>query len=240
VGATTEATKPRRIRLYVQPGGVRDPIKLSYSTDEILSEHPYATANRAPGGDCSPLLHGGYDDAGIYVSPRTLERWPAIRNWQASLAAKGNELIDASTEILVAEHFPNHAQMKLLLDSGINLPLWRSLTTTGIVEGYGRMLADITAPDFASIVVEDISGTATAHLNKGLLVAHGLDEGGSDGAPGAHDRMWFTARDMLFGPSAYTTPDMPARAARRRQPGITRDSAGARGFDQAIDGHSPD
>ncbi len=72
------------------------------------------------------------------------------------------------------------------------------------------MLAEATAPDFQNIVEEDISGTATGHLNKGLLVAHGLDEGGSpERGEGGHDAMWFAVRDMLFGKHAYPRAEVP-------------------------------
>jgi hypothetical protein len=105
--------------------------------------------------------------------------------------------------------------MKLLLAAGVTLPLWNNLTTTGIIEGRGRMLATIQAPDFQPLVVEDISRTATAHLNRGLFLAHGLDEGG-DGtdAVGAHDRMWYVARDLVLGENAHPIPEIPERAGR--------------------------
>jgi len=105
--------------------------------------------------------------------------------------------------------------MKLLLANGITLPLWNNLTTTGIIEGRGKMLAQITAPDFQPLVEEDISETATAHLNKGLFVAHGLDEGG-DGISdvGAHDQMWYVARDLVLGENAHPIPEIPDRGGR--------------------------
>jgi len=59
----------------------------------------------------------------------------------------------------------------MLLQHGVTLPLWNSLTTTGIIEGRGRMLTGITAPDFQALVEEDISETATAHLNRGIVLA---------------------------------------------------------------------
>jgi len=41
-------------------------------------------------------LHGGFDAAGNYISPRTLNRWPAIRAWSDALTARGHDLVDAS------------------------------------------------------------------------------------------------------------------------------------------------
>ena len=186
-------------------------MQLSYSADEILADPPFARPNAFG----ERRLHGGYDASGAYVSPRTLNRWPAIRAWRAALEARGGELIDASTRILRAPHYPSLAQMKLLLAGGVTLPLWNSLTTTGIIEGRGRMLATITAPDFQALVEEDISETATAHLNKGLFAAHGLDEGGDGtGRIGAHDLMWFLARDLVLGAGAHPIPEIPERGGR--------------------------
>ncbi len=186
-------------------------MKLVYSKEEILSDPPFARLNTFG----AKRLHGGYDADGKYLSPRTLGRWPAIHAWQASLKAKGGELIDASTRLLSAPHFPNLPQMKLLLNAGVTLPLWNSLTTTGIIEGRGKMLATITAPDFQALVEDDISETATAHLNKGLFVAHGLDEGG-DGVSdvGAHDEMWYVVRDLALTPNLHPIPVIPDRGGR--------------------------
>ena len=186
-------------------------MQLRYSTEEILADHPYARPNMFG----ERQLHGGYDADGVYRSPRTLKRWPAIQAWQANFAKAGGELIDASTRIMRAPHYPNLAQMKLLLANGVTLPLWNNLTTTGIIEGRGRMLATIQAPDFQPLVEEDISEMATAHLNRGLFVAHGLDEGG-DGSDkiGAHDRMWYLARDLVLGENAHPIPEIPERGGR--------------------------
>ena len=186
-------------------------MQLRYSADEILADHPYARPNLFG----QRQLHGGYDAQGVYRSPRTYTRWPAIQAWRERFAACGGELIDASTRILQAPHYPNLAQMKLLLANGVTLPLWNNLTTTGIIEGRGRMLAQIQAPDFQPLVEEDISEMATAHLNRGLFVAHGLDEGGDGtGKVGAHDQMWYLARDLVLGANAHPIPDIPDRGGR--------------------------
>ena len=190
---------------------VGEVLSLRYSTAEILADHPFFRPNRFG----ARKLHGGYDAAGGYVSPRTLNRWPAIKGWRERLVAGGGELIDASTRILSAPHYPNLAQMKLLLGAGVTLPLWNSLTTTGIIEGRGRMLATITAPDFQPLVEENLSETGTGHLNRGLFIAHGLDEGGDGKSDvGAHDQMWYLARDLLLGENAHPIPEIPERSGR--------------------------
>src|SRR5579863_862543 len=186
-------------------------MQLRYSTEEILADPPFARLNSFG----ARRLHGGYDAAGTYISPRTFGRWPAIKAWQENFRRNGGELIDASTRLLRAPHYPNHDQMKWLLANGVTLPLWNTMTTTGIIEGRGKMLAQITAPDFQALVEEDISETGLAHLNKGLFVAHGLDEGG-DGVSdvGAHDQMWYVARDLVLGENAHPIPEIPERGGR--------------------------
>src|ERR1019366_3885396 len=155
-------------------------MQLRYSSEEILADHPYARPNLFG----ERRLHGGYGADGVYYSPRTLKRWPAIQAWRESFEGKGGELVDADTRILNAPHYPNLAQMKFLLANGVTLPLWNNLTTT-------------------------------AHLNRGLFVAHGLDEGG-DGTPaiGAHDQMWYVARDLVLGKNAHPVPEIPERGGR--------------------------
>ncbi len=203
-------------------------MKLIYARDEILADAPYVRANLYG----TRRLHGGFDGRGSYISPRTLGRWPAIRAWRDHLLAEGGELIDASTQVLRAPHYPSAAQMKLLLQNGVTLPLWNSLTTIGIIEGRGRMLTTVTAPNFQSMIEGDISGTATAHLNKGLLVAHGLDEGG-DGTDriGAHDAMWFLVRDLALGEGLHPIPELAGREVRpgselREMPALSPEAEG--------------
>ena len=62
---------------------------------------------------------------------------------------------------------------------------------------------------------------AIGHLGNGLLQAHGWDEGGvadpasgAAGGAGAHDQMWFAARDLAFGEGAYPDVDPPENIAR--------------------------
>jgi hypothetical protein len=185
--------------------------KLSYSTEEILAHHPYAK----PHSEAGYKLHGGFDVDGKYISPRTLHRWPAIQAWGDALKSRGHDIVDASPQLIVGEACPSAAQQKFLLELGLGQTLWDSLTVTGVIEARGRQLADAVAPDFQAIIVDDISQTGVGHLNKGLLAAHGLDEGGSaERGEGGHDTMWFAARDMLFGKGAYPVPEIPESLTR--------------------------
>ncbi len=186
--------------------------QLVYSEAELFREHAYAQ----PQYEAGYRLHGGFDADGAYVSPRTLLRWPAVRAWQAELVGRGWPLIDASTRLLQRPNYPSFEQQKLLLDWGLGQTLWNSLTITGAVEARGRRLAEIEqVPDFQPLVLEDIGGTATGHLGKGLLKAHGFDEGGRpDKGEGGHDAMWFAVRDLLFGRDAYPLPQVPESLAR--------------------------
>ncbi|HXC57308.1 MAG TPA: hypothetical protein VNU97_18550 [Rhizomicrobium sp.] len=198
--------------------------KLTYTRDEIMADHDYAQLQIEAGY----RLHGGFDQAGTYVSPRTLNRWPAVAAWQGELKKRGAPLIDASTRLLKRGPYPTVEQQKFLLGHGFGETLWNSLTITGIIEARGGMLAQAVAPDFQQIAVEDISGLCIGHLNKGLLAAHGYDEGGQKALGiGGHDDMWFAVRDALFGKDAYAIPEVPASIARpetgRRMPQIPKE-----------------
>lgn len=185
--------------------------RLVWSREELLAEHAYARPHEVAGR----MLHGGFDARGTYVPPRTLHRWPAIRAWQEALAARGFPLIEATTSLLSSGSYPTGEQQKLLLQHGLGETFWNSLTITGVIEARGRLLIDLPAPDFQKIVLEDLSGTATGHLTKGLLTAHGMDEGGDPRRTlGAHDEMWFAIRDLVFGAGAYPFPEVPASIAR--------------------------
>ncbi|MBL6854431.1 MAG: hypothetical protein ISS15_03055 [Alphaproteobacteria bacterium] len=185
--------------------------KLSYTRDEILADHDYASPQIEDGY----RLHGGFDGKGNYISPRTLNRWPAVEAWQEALKARGGTIIDASRRLLKRGPYPTADQQKFLLGHGFDETLWNSLTVTGIIEARGAMLAQADAPDFQKIVVEDIAETCLGHLNKGLLAAHGYDEGGQKALGiGGHDDMWFAVRDALFGKNAYPIPEVPASISR--------------------------
>ncbi len=56
---------------------------------------------------------------------------------------------------------------------------------------------------------------AIGHLGGGLLLAHGLDEGGQpELGIGGHDVMWFLARDLAFGADAYPDVEPPENIGR--------------------------
>jgi hypothetical protein len=161
-------------------------------------------------------LHGGFVEDGSYVSPRILFRWPAVRAWGEALQRRGWPLIDASGRLLEREGYPTFDQHKLLLKNGLGQALWNSLTVTGIIEGRGQNLCNAVAPDLQPLVVEPLAETALGHLNAGLFYAHGADEGGDPAQPGlgAHDKMWFAARDLVFGKNAYPLVEAPASISR--------------------------
>jgi hypothetical protein len=198
--------------------------KLSFTRDEIMADHAYAQ----PQVEAGYRLHGGFDADGAYVSPRTLNRWPAVEAWQEQLKSRSAPIIDATTRLLKRGPYPTVEQQKFLLGHGFGETLWNSLTITGIIEARGGMLAQAVAPDFQAIVVEDISNTCLGHLNKGMLAAHGYDEGGQKALGiGGHDDMWFAVRDALFGKDAYPIPEVPASIGRpetgRRMPQIPKE-----------------
>ena len=186
--------------------------RLRFSRDELLQSHDYVR----PHEEAGYRLHGGFTADGAYVSPRTLGRWPAVRAWGAALKQRGWPLIDATGDLLQSEGYPSFEQHRLLLNEGFGLSFWNALTVTGIIEARGQALCTLVAPNLGALIQEPLDETATGHLNGGLLYAHGADEGGDPARPGegAHDAMWFAARDLAFGPNAYPLPEAPASISR--------------------------
>ncbi|MES4792497.1 MAG: hypothetical protein C4321_05470, partial [Chloroflexota bacterium] len=108
----------------------------------------------------------------------------------------GTDLLEAPLDAWPPS-YPNVAQARLLLEHGVRAPIVAILTRIGTVEGFGAMIRNAPLPDFSSVFVEDVSGTAMAHLGRGLFEAHARDEAGF-GAEGGHRQMWFAARDIAF------------------------------------------
>ncbi|MEZ5559120.1 MAG: hypothetical protein R3E86_11360 [Pseudomonadales bacterium] len=185
--------------------------QLAYSHDELYSDHEYARRHEIDG----QRLHGGFDAAGHYVPPRSKGRNEAIEAWSDALRNRGGALFAADASLLTGPRMPNVEQQRLLLRNGIGAPFWNSLTITGKIEGRGRVLAEMQFPDLQNVIVEDLSQLAVGHLNKGLLSAHGIDEGGEpERGIGGHDVMWFVARDLTFGSGAYPDVEPPESISR--------------------------
>ena len=187
------------------------PSELRFSREELLRSHPFA----APHVVAGERLHGGFDDAGRYLSPRLLVRAPAIAAWTQALRARGGGLLPADAKLLAGVRATSEAQQKLLLLEGLGQTFWDMMTIIGEIEGRGRLLTEIKFPDLGHAVYEDVSTWAVGHLNHGLLEAHGLDEGGEpQRGIGGHDRMWFALRDLAFGPVGFPAPTVPPRIGR--------------------------
>ena len=164
-----------------------------FSQDELLADHPIAAPLTAHGRRC----HGGFDEDGTYVSPRTRFRWPAIEAWEEQrLEQFGTPILDVPLETW-PENFPNVAQTKFLLANGVREPTIVALTRIGTVEGFGGILRQLPLPEFERCFVEDVTGTAVAHIGRGLFEAHARDEAGH-GDQAGHNEMWFAARDIAF------------------------------------------
>jgi hypothetical protein len=167
--------------------------QLEYAEAELLADHAVAEPLLAGGVRC----HGGFDADGRYVSPRTRHRVPAIEAWQAHhREVFGTEVLEAPLE-LWPPHIPNTAQARLLVERGVPQPLMATLTRIGMVEGFGANIRHLPPVDWQAHLVEDVRGTALAHLAKGLFEAHGRDEAGWEEEAG-HKEMWFAARDVAF------------------------------------------
>lgn len=167
--------------------------QLDYAWDELLADPPIVEPLIADGVVC----HGGFLEDGTYASPRTAHRVPAIRAWQAEHEATfGTNILDAPLDSFPGP-YPNLAQARLLLNRGVREPIIAQLTRIGTVEGFGANIRHLAPKDMSAFFVEDIRGTATAHLGGGLVEAHARDEAGWDQQAG-HDRMWFAVRDIAF------------------------------------------
>ncbi len=185
--------------------------QLRFTEEELMRSHDYS----APQVEAGQRLHGGFDESGTYVPPRTLLREPAVDAWTDALRARGGEPMSADSSLLAGIRYPSPPQLKLLLQEGLGQSFYNTLTITGKIEARGRVLADMQFPDFQPIVVEDISETMLGHLNTGMLKAHGLDEGGEPEAGiGGHDVMWFALRDLVLGDGGYPDVDPPENIAR--------------------------
>jgi hypothetical protein len=168
-------------------------LQLEWSERELLEDPAVTTPLVAGGRRC----HGGFDADGAYRSPRTRFRVPAIDAWQQHHREQfGSELVHAPLETW-PETYPNVAQAKFLLREGVEGPIVTTLTRIGTVEGFGAMIRHADAGDLQRFFDESISGTATAHLQRGLFEAHARDEAGY-GDESGHKDMWFAARDVAF------------------------------------------
>ncbi len=185
--------------------------QLVYSEAELMQEHDYAAPHVVDGR----RMHGGFLADGSYQPPRALIRESALDAWTDALRCGGGELLDADSSLLDGERVLTTEQSMVLLRNGLGAQFWNNLTITGKIEAKGRILAEIQFPDLQPSIVEDISTMGIGHLNKGLMRAHGIDEGGDPASGiGGHDEMWFVARDLAFGPDAYPDVDPPESIAR--------------------------
>jgi hypothetical protein len=193
--------------------------QVQFTPDELLADEAVEEPLILDGLTC----HGGFDQEGNYVSPRTRHRWPAIRAWEEQRRDQfSTPVLDIPLDTW-PENFPNVAQSKFLIRNGAPEPTIAALTRIGTVEGFGVLLRAVTTPDFSRCFEEDITGTAIAHIDGGLFEAHARDEAGFADAAG-HDRMWFVARDIAF--EHPSTEDMRGRMLQRM--GIGTDTRSAR------------
>jgi hypothetical protein len=193
--------------------------QVEFSEHELLASHPYAEPLVAGGVRC----HGGFDDDGTYVSPRTLHRIPAIGAWQEQRAVHfGGDLLDVPLATW-PEHYPNVGQARFLVGAGVPQPVISTLTRIGTVEGFGSYIRYSTIPELQRCFDEDVRGTAMDHLGRGLYEAHARDEAGHEEEAG-HKQMWFAARDVAF--ENPVTEDETLRMLERM--GISRPGTGGK------------
>ncbi len=167
--------------------------QVTFTEAELLLDHAIAEPLIEAGVRC----HGGFDEGGTYVSPRTKHRVPAIEAWQAKHRAEfGSEILHVPLETW-PENYPSVAQARFLIEKGVPEPLIATLTRIGTVEGFGANIRFLDPGNFQKHFDDSIAGTAMDHLGKGLFEAHGRDEAGWEEEAG-HKDMWFAARDIAF------------------------------------------
>lgn len=198
--------------------------QVEFTAEELLADEPVAEPLVAGGRRC----HGGFDADGRYVSPRTKHRVPAIEAWRA----RHDEVFGSAVLGVPLDtwppNFPNVEQARFLIGAGVPEPLIATLTRIGTVEGYGANIRLLQPSNLQRHFVEDVRGTATDHLGRGLFEAHGRDEAGWEAEAGHRD-MWFAARDIAFeSPTAEI--DVEAMLARM---GFAQGGAPA-GVDQRV------
>jgi hypothetical protein len=168
-------------------------LQLDWTEDELLASDHVVEPLVAAGVRC----HGGFGSDGTYRSPRTRFRVPAIDAWQQQHCKQfGTELLDVPLSTW-PETYPNVAQAKFLVRSGVPGPIITTLTRIGTVEGFGAMIRYAAVGDPQRFFDDSVAGTATAHLDRGLLEAHARDEAGF-GDEAGHKQMWYAARDIAF------------------------------------------
>lgn len=173
--------------------GPSNNVQTDWSEAELLASDEIAEPLVAAGVRC----HGGFDAAGEYRSPRTRFREPAIDAWQRHHREQfGTDVIDVPLSTW-PESYPNVAQAKFLVRNGVREPMITVLTRIGTVEGFGAMIRHADIGEAQWFFDESITGTAVAHLNRGLFEAHARDEAGF-GEEAGHKQMWFAARDIAF------------------------------------------
>ena len=88
--------------------------KTEFTTEELLLSHDYAEPLIANGVRC----HGGFDDEGRYLSPRTRFRGPAIDGWEQQRVEQfATPILDIPLESW-PDTFPNVEQTKFLTPLG--------------------------------------------------------------------------------------------------------------------------
>ena len=184
--------------------------RITFSSEELLANVPVKEPLIVNGVRC----HGGFDAGGVYRSPRTAWRVPAIKAWQERHVAESGTALFEITPDLVPPQAPSVAQAKFLLRAGVREPMVRILSEIAIVEGFGAMIRELPVPPMSSFIRGDTAGTALAHLAGGLFEAQARDEAGWT-EEGGHRQMWEAARDAALSNPAISPEIFQNIIARR-------------------------
>ena len=168
--------------------------QVEFTEEELLADVPVAEPLIAGGVRC----HGGFDEDGRYVSPRTKFRVPAISAWGEQNSARFCQRADRRARSNGGSaRSPTSSRPASSIRAGVPEPLMATLTRIGTVEGYGANIRLLQPKDLQRHFVEDIEGTAIDHLGRGLFEAHGRDEAGWDEEAGSQGHVVRRPRHRL-------------------------------------------
>ena len=120
--------------------------QVDFTEAELLADHDYVEPLVVGGVRC----HGGFDDDGTYVSPRTANRWPAIEAWEAQRRrAVRHRRCSTSRSRPGPRASPTSSRPSCCCATASPEPTVSELTRIGTVEGFGAMLRNLPMPDVA-------------------------------------------------------------------------------------------
>ena len=167
--------------------------QLEYTETELLESHAFGEPLIAGGVRC----HGGFDDDGHYISPRTRHRVPAISDGKRPMP--GSSIRRCST--FRSRRGPSTTPTSSRRDTSSgerDRAARRDADSHRHRRGLRRQHPLLRARQHAAPSSTKTSRAAPSITSAaGSYEAHGRDEAGWE-EEGGHKDMWFAARDVAF------------------------------------------